>query len=223
MIPSRFVAILMGAVIAWTAWPARVSAEIPELDHRLDPVTRDAVSAVVTDAEKEGLPTRPLVAKALEGASKGADGERIVKAVRAYAEALRRARRAIGAESIEAEIVAAAGAVQAGVPVDTLAHLRSARPHDSLVVPLVVLSDMVARHVPVDVASVAVLEPARAGARDADLSSIRERVEKDIRAGVAPAAAAQFRSKAWLSTRARPESPQDKPKPTLPSQRKTGP
>jgi hypothetical protein len=223
MIPRRLVAFVLFAFIAWFAWPSLASAEAEELDRRLDPATKDAVTALITDAEKEGLPTRPLVAKALEGVSKGADGERIVKAVRAYTEALRRARSAVGKESSEAEIVAAAGAVQAGVPTDTLTRLRSARPSGSLVVPLVVLSDMVARHVPVDVASVAVLAPTRAGAKDADLFSIRERVEKEIQAGVAPGAAAQLCSKAWLSTRMRAESPQDKTKPTFPSQRKTGP
>lgn len=219
----RVTAFVLFAFLTGVAWPHGAGAETQELDRRLDPATRDAVTSLITDAEKDGLPTKPLVAKALEGASKGANGERIVKAVRAYADALRRARSAVGKESSEAEIVAAAGAVQAGVPMDTLTHLRSARPSGSLVVPLVVLSDMVARHVPIDVASVAVLAPARAGAKDADLFSIRERVEKEIQAGVAPAAAAQLCSKAWLSTRVRAESPEDKTKTTFPSQRKTGP
>src|SRR5262249_50027911 len=148
---------------------------------RLDPATRTAVSAIVEEARRGGLPTQPLVNKAMEGATKGASGERIVQAVRAYAEACGRARSALGRESSQAEIVAAAGAIQGGVPDTTLSHLRSARAHDSLVVPLVVLSDLVARHVPVNVASVAVIAPTRAGAPDADLLVLRERVEKDIR------------------------------------------
>jgi len=184
----------------WSAAGAWASADSQGLE-RLDPGTRAAVTSIVEEARKDALPTQPLVSKAIEGATKGASGERIVQAVRAYAEACRHARDAMGKESTEAEIVAAAGALQGGVPPDTLSHLRSARPRESLVVPLVVLSDLVARHVPVSVASAAVLAPTRAGAPDADLLVLRERVEKDIRSGVPPGSAASLQSRTWLSAR----------------------
>lgn len=185
-------------------WAANESAGL----ERLDPSVRAAVTAVVDEARRDGLPTQPLVSKAIEGTTKGASGERIVQAVRAYKEACHRARDAMGKQSSEAEIVAAAGALQGGVPEDTLAHLRSARPRDSLVVPLVVLSDLIARSVPVSVASVAVLAPTRAGARDSDLLVLREHVEKDIRSGIAPGSAASLQSRAWLSARRWQTSPE---------------
>lgn len=222
---STFGAVVISVLVASSVSPARSAAETSAFD-RLEPSVRAAVSQIVTAAAKDSLPTRPLVAKALEGASKGASGERIVSAVKAYADALRKARGAIGPRSTEAEIVAAASAIQAGVPGDTLSRLRSARPHDSLVVPLVVLSDMVARRVPVQVASLAVVASARAGASDSDLFSIRERVEKDIQAGVPPATAADQQTKAWLSAQLRSSTrgkAEPKTEPPVPSSRKTKP
>jgi len=194
--------LVIAAMAVVTASPCVAAADYPELG-RLDPALRASVSGVIAEAEKDSLPTKPLIDKSLEGASKGASPERIVQAVRAYSQSLRRARSAVGAASTEAEIVAAAGAIQAGVSEDTLAEMRSARPRGSLVVPLVVLADMLARGVPLGAASPAVLAPARSGAKDADLFAIRERVERDIQAGVAPAAAAKTRSRAWLAQHAR--------------------
>lgn len=189
--------------------------EAQQLESRLDRTTRTQVLAMVAEAEKDSLPTRPLIAKALEGASKGATDERILLAVRAQLEACRRARAALGRSSSEAEIVAGASALGAGVPSDTLVVLRTARPRGSLVVPIVVISDMVARRVPIGVAANAVLAPTRAGAQDADLLALRQQVDDAIRSGLNPASAANLRSKAWISAQSR--SPGHEPAPPGPA------
>ena len=62
---------------------------------RLDERTRAAVSAVVEGARREGLPTEPLIDKALEGASKRAPGPSIVNVVKSWVADLRRAREAL--------------------------------------------------------------------------------------------------------------------------------
>jgi hypothetical protein len=167
------------------------------LSQRLDPGTAAEVERLVDTARADGLPTEPLVSKALEGEAKGASSERIVAAVRAQLTALSEARAALGRTSSEAEMVAGAGALLAGVPRDSLARLRQSRPGKSLVVPLVVLADLVARKVPGEAAATAVLAVARAGAGDTELLRLRERVERDIAGGMMPANAALMRARKW--------------------------
>ncbi|MEP7345362.1 MAG: hypothetical protein ABI877_08845, partial [Gemmatimonadaceae bacterium] len=77
---------VFGVSIAW--W----QGTDPRLTMRLDARTRDAVSAIVDSALKDGVPTEPLIDRALEGASKRAEGSLIVTAVRSFARDLRRAR-----------------------------------------------------------------------------------------------------------------------------------
>ena len=189
--------ILAIALLLALAAPARADTD-PRLKARLDPETAALVSQIVSQAQASGLPTEPLVAKALEGASKNAAGPRIAAAVRQYAQALAASREARGAASREAEIGVGAGALLAGVPADSLARLRAALPGRSLVVPLVVMADLLARRVPAPTASNAILAASRAGVRDADLLKLRARVEQDIRSGMAPADAATMRGRALL-------------------------
>lgn len=177
------------------------AATDPRLAGRLDPETAAAVARVVDEARTAGLPTEPLVAKALEGATKHAKGDRIVAAVRHYATALGGSRAALGEGSSESEIVAGASALLAGIPGDTLVQLRAARPRQSLTIPLVVLADLVARKVPAGTASAAVLGASRAGIRDADFLRLRERIEHDIRAGASPDAATLGRARALAGER----------------------
>jgi len=176
----------------------RPAAADPRLEERFDARTAREISQIVDSARATGLPTEPLVSKALEGASKGARASRIVAVVRAHAAALGAARSALGPGSGGDEIVAGAGALMAGVARDTLERLRAARPGQSLVIPLVVLADLVTRRVPVDAASSTVISAFRAGVRDRELLRLRERVEQDILSGAPPATAVAVRGRALL-------------------------
>ena len=172
------------------------------LDGRLDADTRQAVQRVIDAARRDGLPTEPLVSKALEGATKHAPGPRIVAVVQTLAGALRDARAALGAGATESEIVAGAGALQAGMRPAALTRLRAARPNRPLTMPLGVLADLVARGVPADTASAAVLALSQGGATDTDFIVLRRDVERDIVAGAPPAAAAALRARGFpVSTR----------------------
>jgi hypothetical protein len=64
---------------------AQNPAQDPRYD-RLDPDTRARVVAIVDSARDLGLPSEPLIHRALEGAMKNAPGERIVVAVRRLAD-----------------------------------------------------------------------------------------------------------------------------------------
>jgi hypothetical protein len=188
------VGVLLGSVLAPTiAAPLRAQAD-PMAAARLDAPSRLAVQRILDSARAGGLPVEPLVSKVLEGSAKGAPGPRIVQVVRALERALGDSRAALGAAATEAELVAGAAALQAGLAPGVLVELRRARGVRPLAGPLVVLADLVTRGVPPAAASDAVLRLARANAADASFAALRRDVERDIAAGAAPAAAAALRA-----------------------------
>jgi hypothetical protein len=178
---------------ALLAVPVLARAQVERLSGRLPEPTRAEVAAVVDSARAAGLPADPLVNRALEGASKGADGARILAAVRALAARIGAARTALGAAATEAELVAGAAALRAGATPAFLSRLRRESPREALVVPLAVMADLVSRGVPADTAATSVLALVRSGARDADLVAFRQSVERDIALGAAGGAAAAVR------------------------------
>ena len=157
-------------VIARTA-----EAQDRRLADRLDATTAAAVQRVVDSAAGEGLPTEPLVQKALEGSTLGAADDRIVAAVGALHGQLTSARRALGGRASEADLTAAAGALRAGLSANALERLRSLRGDRPLVVPIAVLTDLVAEGVPVDEATRSVLDLARDGRPDEEFMALRQR------------------------------------------------
>lgn len=193
--PTRSLAVLLVciALAAPLALPAQASSD-PLAGARLDAASRTAVLQLLDSARAEGLPVEPLVSKALEGSAKGAPGARIVQVVRTLHRALGDTRAALGAGASEAELVAGAAALQAGLRPATLVELRRVRASRPLAGPLVVLADLVARGVPPAAASDAVLRLARANASDAAYATLRRDVERDIAAGAAPATAAALRA-----------------------------
>jgi hypothetical protein len=165
---------------------------------RLDTPTRLAVSAIVDSARRLRLPTEPLVDKALEGERKGADGNRIITAVRGLSAELRSARASLGAGASADEITAGASALHAGFPMRDLARLRAAAQHAGrprVTLPLTVATDLVARGVPVATASDVVLSLTRAGVRDSDFTLFQRNVRLDIEHGADAATAAQTRAR----------------------------
>ena len=169
----------------------QVGAQDPRLE-RLDPETRPLVLSVVDSARAVGLPSEPLIQRALEGATKGAPGPRIVTAVRRLAADLGTARAALGSGATSPELEAGAAALRAGAGPDVLTHLRDAR-RPPLTMALAVLADLVASGVPADSASAVVLALAP-NARDADLVEFRRAVERDISLGAPPGASAAVRA-----------------------------
>src|SRR5438093_11102579 len=154
---------------------------------RLDTAARCLVAVAIDSARAAGLPTEPLVQRALEGATKDAPGTLIVSAVQRLAADLGRARAALGASATSPELEAGAAALRAGASPAVLAQLRRSR-RQTITVPLAVLTDLVASGVPVDSAAAAVLA-LPASTRDADLIDLRRAVERDIALGAAPTAA----------------------------------
>lgn len=184
--------ILLAAALL--ALPVGAHAQVERLAGRLPEPARTQVAALVDSAREAGLPTDPLVNRALEGASKGADGTRIAAAVRSLSARMRDARAALGAAATDAELVAGAAALRAGAAPAFLTRLRGEAPREPLVLPLAVMADLVARGVPADTAARSVLALVRSGVRDADLVAFRHDVERDIALGAAGGAAAAVRA-----------------------------
>jgi hypothetical protein len=171
------------------------SAQDRRLVGKLEPEVATAVTRLADSVRAAGLPSDPLVAMALEGASRRASNERILAAVREYAAVLGIARQTLGDSATSDEVVSAAGVIVAGVPPRFVTGYRAARPRGRLTVPLVVLADLVARGVPADSAAEALGAALRNGAGDDDLSELRRRVERDIMAGLEPSTAVSERTR----------------------------
>lgn len=170
-----------------------IAAQDPDPLSRLDPNTRYLVEVIVDSARTAGVPTRPLVLKALEGSSKRADNRRIVAAVRAVLHSELDTRVALGSNLSESEWTAAASALQAGVPLEVLSKFRADRGGKPLMRALIVLTDLIQRGVPVESASSAIMQLWQRGAGDGDFYGLWKNVEEDIHSGQNPGTALQQR------------------------------
>lgn len=187
-------AVSRAVVAIWLVAPA-ASAQDPRLAQRLDKPTYVAVNAIVDSARMAKLPTAPLVDKALEGAAKGSDGQKIVAAVHQLSLRMAVSRRALGSASSGDEIKAGATALGAGMSEHDLQRLRVAAGKRQVNMPLAVAVDLIGRDVPVATASSLVIQLARSGVKDADLALFQRNVRADIDRGADPTVAATTRAR----------------------------
>lgn len=182
------------AVMVLALMAVRVDAQDPRLA-RLDRRVQTEVAALVDSAHSRGIPAEPVVDKALEGAAKRAPNDRIIVVVRSRFRELVAARAALGSGAMDTELIAAADALHAGASANVITTLRARRPGAPLTIPLAVLADLIARGVPADTASSAVLALAATPATDAQFAALRDDIERDIAKGAPPAIAASVRTR----------------------------
>ena len=118
---------LGAAVIVLALVSGRVEAQDARLS-RLDRRVQTEVAALVDTARSLGIPSEPVVDKALEGAAKRAPNDRIIIVVRSRFRELVAARAALGGGAMDAEIIAAADALHAGASPQVITALRTRRP-----------------------------------------------------------------------------------------------
>ena len=193
MVRSRRFAPTLLAAVAAAAVPHAVVAQDPDPLSRLDPTTRFAVEVIVDSARVAGVPTRPLVLKALQGAARRADNRRIIAVVRALFHSELDVRVALGSTLNESEWTSATAALQSGVPLEYLAKFRAERAGKPLTRALVVLTDLIQRGVPMEEASSAITQMWQRGAGDGDFYGLWKNVEQDILSGQNPGVALQQR------------------------------
>lgn len=195
---KRSVRVLVTLALASAAL-APASAQDPRIGTRLDAPSRAAITALVDSARAQGIPVEPLMEKVYEGMGKGADGPRIVAAVRSLTLEMASAHRALGTVASAGEIKAAASAMHAGVPAVELGKMKKQSGlRRSLTLPFTVLADIVSRGVPVETAANAIRSLMGAGAKDSDINTFQRNVRVDIEQGAPPAAAAETRAKAGV-------------------------
>lgn len=183
-------------VVGLAASVATAGAQDPRAALKLDATTSAAIRAVVDSAKSQGIPVEPLMEKMYEGLGKGADGPRIVAAVRSLASEMATAHRALGTVASADEIKAGASAVHAGVPAVELGKMKKQSGlRRSLTLPFTVLADIVSRGVPVGTAANAIRALVGAGAKDKEINEFQRNVKVDIEQGAPPAAAAETRAK----------------------------
>ena len=187
------VVIRAAAVLAAAVHPLALVAQDPDPLSRLDPNTRFVVEVIIDSARVAGVPTRPLLLKALQGAAYHADNKHIIAAVRSVFHAELDVRVALGSALNESEWASAVSALQSGVPLEALAKFRGERSGKPLTRALVVLTDLIQRGVPVSEASSAIMQLWQRGAGDGDFHGLWKNVEQDILSGQNPGTALEQR------------------------------
>jgi hypothetical protein len=170
----------------------------PRLAARFGGEALARLQAVLDSARVADLPTEALVQRALEGASRRLPPERVVGAVSALAGRMRTSRALLGSKATEADLLAAASALHAGIDQGTLARLARSRGGTGVALPLIVLVDIVERGVPQDTAKRVILALADPRIGDADFQALRQSILGDIGSGAPAGAAATTRARGLL-------------------------
>jgi len=210
MMPATVIAWLMAGVVGATPAPsapgvadtaaARITADATPLAQppvfdasRFDSLTAVGLRVLLDSATAEGIPTAPLINRALEGTARRVPGPRILQVVRAHAVALVQAREALGPGTPVMELDAGATALRAGVDSRSLVAIRGTRAAGAAMIPIVVLTDIVQRGIPAITARDAVTAIARQPASDDVLKGLQLAVARNAVRGPGMAADALAR------------------------------
>jgi hypothetical protein len=151
-----------------------------------------ALQQTVADAMSRGLPTEPLVDKALEGVAKSVAADVILAVVRQRLELLVRADAALRpfGPAKAAEVTAAADVMQRGISDEVITRVRSgAITGEPVDLALNTLADLLERGVPVEVAFEMLSSWRQRGAHAEELRQMPAAVERLVGEGATPGAA----------------------------------
>jgi hypothetical protein len=158
-----------------------------------DRETRAALAKIVSEASARGLPTDHIVSKAQFALVVHAPPARIVETAQAVADRLEIARGAIASDTLAADIAAGEDALSFKVPKDILTHIHRAAPGRPIAVPIGLLTQLVANHVPAERASEIVTQLMGRGATPAQFASLGNEVSSDVQRGARGAESAEIR------------------------------
>jgi len=147
-----------------------------------------AIDSMIAAAVAEGLPTEPLVQKALEGSAKGIPTDRLVNGVRRGLLQLRQARilvgRAVpGQPQPEGHVAAVAAALARGLPPSIVERLLTAAPNEAPAPVLHAAADLVAHRFDADAATDLLVEAHNKGLRGVRLLDVAAAADHELQRG----------------------------------------
>lgn len=165
--------------LALVVWPLAAQEVRGRLEGRIPSAAVPAVDSLVQVAAREGLPTEPLVQKALEGGAKRVPAPGIVAAVETTVAQLREARALLVAAgdappATPAEIATIAWALRRGLPATVVQRIVAALPSAPRASALHAVADLAAHHFASDSAAdliIAALQQGLQGERLLDVSA----------------------------------------------------
>jgi hypothetical protein len=183
------------ALLVLAAAPAAAQQPVAERLHNAPPVVVRAVDSLVRLAKTDGLPSEPLILKAVEGTAKGAPPDRVVAALGALFARLGTSAAALNAGGLTSpaasEIEAGAFALSAGLDSMTVATLaRNGGRANAAEVTLRVSATLRAMGVPAAEVLAAVNRALASGQPPGQLAALPGQVQSGIARGQTPAAAA---------------------------------
>jgi hypothetical protein len=193
------VALVLASVSAAPVTAQTVSPQ-PVVLPIADAKARAAIERQIAQAEAKGLPTQPLIAKAMEGVTKQATGGEILVAVTSKAKRLEQARVLLAPSPSVAELSSGADALANGVPGAMLKQVRAVWPvTQSVAMPLDVLTELVARGIDAKSALKQITSLMARGATPSQIAALGSSVQSDVAAGLAPDAALEVRARGVMS------------------------
>jgi len=195
---STLLLLALVAPLAAGAQSSKADALRDRLQRSVDAATFTAVTRAADDATRRGLPSEPILNKALEGVTMRRPAETIRTAAERLVTRLDAARTAL-APATPDEMVAGAYAIAAGVPSATLREIRKLQPDEPVHVPVGVLTQLVVSKVPVQRAYERVAELMRSGTRPPQLIALGNEVASDVEGGTDPAASLDVRTRGILA------------------------
>jgi hypothetical protein len=158
------------AVVALVAGPGSLVAQSVHgrLDGRIPSAAIPAVDSLIQYASQEGLPTEPLIQKALEGGAKHIAAPRIVAAVQVSLGQLRDARDLLVRAGdqppvLPAELTTVAWALRRGLPAPVVERVVAALAHPPRAAALHAVADLVAHRFDPDSAAGLIIEAVQDG------------------------------------------------------------
>ena len=193
MIAARLITLLVGLTAPLAAQGGggrgsdRLTGHVPS-------VTLPALDSIVEDAARAGLPTEPLIQKALEGGAKGVAPDRLVAAVGASAAQLRSASALLQSagearRNDPAEVTAVAAALSRGVSADGVARLTEVLPGEPTGPALHAVADLVGHGFAEDSSVDLMMAAVQTGLRGLRFLDVAAAAVQDLQRGRSHAAA----------------------------------
>jgi hypothetical protein len=178
-------------VLAWAAFlavPLASQSVRGRLEGRIPSAAIPAVDSLIQFASQEGLPTEPLIQKALEGGAKHATGPRIVAAVQVSLGQLRDARDVLVRAGdqppvLPTEMTTVAWALRRGLPAPVVERVVAALARPPRAAAMHAVADLVAHRFDPDSAAGLIIEAVRDGVPRERLLDVSAAVLQQVQRG----------------------------------------